>query len=518
MQPDLIGGRYRVESAIGQGGMGTVWLCRDETLHRSVAVKQVGLLPGESVTDSARALREARSTAALSHRNVVTVFDVVEEAGAIWLVMEHVPGRSLSEIIREDGPLPPATVADIGAQVADGLAAAHAAGTMHRDVKPGNVLVRDDGLAKISDFGIARSAGDPALTQSGFLTGTPSYFSPELARGADPGAGTDVWALGATLYAAVEGRPPYEAKANPVAVLHDITSTQPPRPRRAEFLEPALLRMLDRDPESRWSMADAAHGLRRLADANSPERTRENTRKDPATARFAAPAAPATAAAATGATAAAAAAARASDRGEEPGPSRASTPPGPAAPKQSPGRPRSRRRGPVYALLVLVALLLVLGGVAFAASLRDDGGSAGNDTPGGTSPSQSPSQQASDTPSRSPSQSSQGPSRSSTPTGSGTGLAAKKAFLSNYFSKAPGGTDAGWALLTPRYQQEIGRGSYDGFWSTIRSVDVGEVRTAGGNTVDASLTYTRTDGSTTTEQHQLTLVPSGGGYLIDGDN
>jgi len=366
MQPDLIGGRYRVESAIGQGGMGTVWLCRDETLHRSVAVKQVGLLPGESVTDSARALREARSTAALSHRNVVTVFDVVEEAGAIWLVMEHVPGRSLSEIIREDGPLPPATVADIGAQVADGLAAAHAAGTMHRDVKPGNVLVRDDGLAKISDFGIARNAGDPALTQSGFLTGTPSYFSPELARGADPGAGTDVWALGATLYAAVEGRPPYEAKANPVAVLHDITSTQPPRPRRAEFLEPALLRMLDRDPESRWSMADAAHGLRRLADANSPERTRENTRKDPASARFAAPA--------TAAAAVAPAAAPASGRGQEPGPSRTSASPGSATPKQSPGRPRPRRRGPVYALLVLLALLLVLGGVAFAASLRDDGG------------------------------------------------------------------------------------------------------------------------------------------------
>ena len=169
--------------------MGTVWLCHDETLHRDVAVKQVGLLPGESVTDSARAFREARSSAALSHRNVVTVFDVVEEAGAIWLVMEHVPGRSLSEIIKQDGPLDPAVVADIGAQVADGLAAAHAAGTMHRDVKPGNVLVREDGVAKISDFGIARTAGDPALTQSGFLTGTPSYFSPELARGAEPGPG-----------------------------------------------------------------------------------------------------------------------------------------------------------------------------------------------------------------------------------------------------------------------------------------------------------------------------------------
>ena len=493
MQPDVIGGRYRVETAIGQGGMGTVWLCRDETLHRSVAVKQVGLLPGESVTDSARALREARSTAALSHRNVVTVFDVVEESGAIWLVMEHVPGRSLSEIIREDGPLPPATVADIGAQVADGLAAAHAAGTMHRDVKPGNVLVRDDGLAKISDFGIARNAGDPALTQSGFLTGTPSYFSPELARGADPGAGTDVWALGATLYAAVEGRPPYEPKANPVAVLHDITSTQPPRPRRADFLEPALLRMMDREPESRWSMADAAHGLRKVADGHSPERTRENTVGEPATAHFAAPVAP--------------------PRSERDGPP-PSARPRPAAPATE--RPEPRRRGPVYAVLGLLALLLVLGGVAYAASLRDAPRGQGT---AGRSPSSSPSEKASDTPSpkASSSQSPTGSPSQSNPVG-GTGLAAEKAFLRDYFSKAPGGTDEGWALLTPRYQREVGRGSYDGFWRTIRSVDVGRASDAGSNTVDATLTYTRNDGSTTTEQHRLSLVRSGGGYLIDGDN
>src|SRR3954470_13889669 len=125
MRPDLIGGRYRVVSAVGRGGMGTVWLCRDETLERDVAVKQVGRLPGESMTDSARALREARSSAALSHRNVVTVFDVVEETGLIWLVMEYVEGRSLSQLIQQDGALPPATVADIGAQVAAGLAAAH---------------------------------------------------------------------------------------------------------------------------------------------------------------------------------------------------------------------------------------------------------------------------------------------------------------------------------------------------------------------------------------------------------
>ena len=346
MQPELIGGRYRVGQAIGQGGMGTVWLCRDETLHREVAVKQVGLLPGESVTDSARAFREARSSAALSHRNVVTVFDVVEDSGAIWLVMEHVPGRSLSEIIKEDGPLEPAVVADIGAQVADGLAAAHAAGTMHRDVKPGNVLIRSDGVAKISDFGIARSAGDPALTQSGFLTGTPSYFSPELARGGDPGPGTDVWALGATLYAAVEGRPPYELRPNPVAVLHDITSSQPRKPDRADFLEPALLRMMDRNPDSRWSMPDAAHGLHRLADAHAGGRTRENVvASGPATAVVPAPAA-------------------------EPDPEPSYDDHDYSRPAYA--APSSRRKGPVYAALAAVALLLVLGGVAYAASLNDD--------------------------------------------------------------------------------------------------------------------------------------------------
>ncbi len=285
MHPDLIGGRYRVGGAIGQGGMGTVWLATDEVLRRDVAVKRVGLLPGESVTDSARALREARSSAALSHRNVVTVYDVVEEDQAIWLVMEHVPGRSLSELIRESGAMDPAVVADIGAQVADGLAAAHAAGTTHRDVKPGNVLVRDDGVAKISDFGIARTVGDPTLTQSGFVTGTPSYFSPELARGAAPDQASDVWALGATLYAAVQGRAPYRAQQNAVAVLHQIATDPPPPPTRADFLEPVLSRMLDRDPASRWSMADAAHALHRLAREHAPENTLAQTLGEAPTTR-----------------------------------------------------------------------------------------------------------------------------------------------------------------------------------------------------------------------------------------
>src|ERR1700712_4180527 len=215
MQPELIGGRYRAEAVIGRGGMGTVWLCRDETLGRHVAVKQVGLLPGESGTESARAFREARSSAGLSHRNVVAVYDVVDEDGHIWLVMEHVRGRSLSQVIKHDGSLDPAVVAEIGAQVADGLSALHADGIMHRDVKPGNVLIREDGLAKISDFGIARTAGDTTLTQAGYLSGTPSYFSPALARGAEPTPADDVGALGPPLSPAVEGPPPYPRRDNP---------------------------------------------------------------------------------------------------------------------------------------------------------------------------------------------------------------------------------------------------------------------------------------------------------------
>jgi eukaryotic-like serine/threonine-protein kinase len=490
MQPEVIGARYRVVRAIGQGGMGTVWLCRDETLRRDVAVKQVGLLPGESVTDSARALREARSSAALSHRNVVTVFDVVEERQAIWLVMEHVPSRSLADLIRQEGPLDTARVADLGAQVADGLAAAHAVGMMHRDVKPGNILVRDDGLAKVSDFGIARSAGDPALTQSGLLTGTPSYFSPELARGAAPTPASDVWALGATLYAAVQGRPPYRPRENPVAVLHDIATQQPPAPDRAGYLEPVLLRMLDRDPASRWSMADAAHALNRLARDHPLERTRVQTLA--AAVRVSSP-----------------------ESGPESGPDRApSRRPAPVADGSAHdatprpvllGSDRSRRRRGGYAAVVALALLLVVGGLAFVLTHHGPGRSpSASDQPSrstGASSSGSPSARAGDSATTSS-------SRSQT----------KAAFVRGYFAAAPGGTDEAWAQLGPGEQAQ-GRGSYDGFWRTIASVDVRDIEPVDGtNSVDLTLTYHKTDGQSTTERHRLDLVRSrAGGYLIDDD-
>jgi serine/threonine protein kinase len=470
MQPDLIGGRYRVESAIGQGGMGTVWLCRDETLHRVVAVKQVGLLPGESVTDSARAFREARSSAGLSHRNVVTVFDVVEDSGRIWLVMEYVAGRSLSQIIKQDGPLDPATVAGIGAQVADGLCALHAVGVIHRDVKPGNVLVREDGVAKISDFGIARTSGDATLTQSGFVTGTPSYFSPALARGAEPSPADDVWALGATLYAAVEGRPPYEKRANPVAVLHDITSTQAPRPTHADFLEPALQRMLDRDPGSRWSMDDARHMLRQLADSQRLDATVESTLAAPTTQPRSAP---------------------------------VSKPTEPPAPARLIGSepPRRRRRLPhvVLAIVVLIALVgVALSQLGEANQPEADSGSAS---------SSSTSSSAGQDDSQSQSQSR---SRSETD--------AKESFVRNYYAKAPGGTDEAWEMLGAGLQEQ-GRESYDRFWRTIESVEVrsAQART-GRETVEVTLVYRSSDGRTSTERKVETLTSDGdGGYLLESD-
>jgi len=265
MPLEVIAGRYRVERAVGKGGMGTVWLCHDEVLHRVVAVKQIGVMPGESADDARRAMREARTAAALNHRNAVSIYDVVDHDGVPWLVMEYVPSQTLAQLIAH-GPLPAERVARIGAQVAAALASAHALGIIHRDVKPGNILVGEDDLAKISDFGIARIAHDDQLTQTGMMTGTPAYFSPELARGADPGPESDVWALGATLYAAVEGRPAYPKQPNAIATLQAIASESVEHPGRAAFLLDPIGHMMDRDPSSRWTMDQVETALRRLAE------------------------------------------------------------------------------------------------------------------------------------------------------------------------------------------------------------------------------------------------------------
>ena len=265
MQPQLIAGRYQVLRAIGRGGMGTVWLCRDEVLGRQVAVKQIRALAGESANETKRAMREARSAAALNHANAVAVFDVVKDDGRPWLVMEYVDGQTLEDEISRYGQLSPRRVADIGAQLASALARAHERGIIHRDIKPANVLIDKAGRPKISDFGIARGQGDDQLTAIGFVTGTPGYLSPELARGGDPHPASDVWALGASLYAAVEGQSPYEPRSNPIALLRAIASERPRPMTHAGVLGPAIEAMMHDDPSRRWDMTTSAKRLGRIA-------------------------------------------------------------------------------------------------------------------------------------------------------------------------------------------------------------------------------------------------------------
>src|SRR5687768_571750 len=234
--------------------MGAVWLARDEVLGRQVAIKRVGMVPGGATTDFERAEREARLAARLNHPHVVAVFDLITEDDERWLVMEYVDGLTLSELVREDGALTPDEAAPLLRQAADALAAAHEAGIVHRDVKPSNILVTVDGQVKLSDFGIARAEADASLTQTGLVTGSPAYLAPEVASGQMATTASDVWSLGATMFHALAGRPPYEVGDNLMGALYRIVHEEPPRLVEAGWLAPLLEATMTRDPEHRWSM------------------------------------------------------------------------------------------------------------------------------------------------------------------------------------------------------------------------------------------------------------------------
>jgi eukaryotic-like serine/threonine-protein kinase len=252
----VIAGRYSLEREIGRGGTGAVWLGRDELLGRLVALKQIGLTPGTDSTDLARAEREARLGAQLNHAHVVAVFDVVTDPDteARWLVMEYVDGMTLSELVRDRGPLSPDDAAPLLWQAADALVAAHAAGIAHRDVKPSNILVDAERNVKLTDFGIARISTDPALTQTGFVTGSPAYLAPEVATGGRGDTAADVWSLGATTFHALAGRPPYEIGDNVLGALYRIVHEDPPGLPDAGWMAALLEGTMVKDPARRWSM------------------------------------------------------------------------------------------------------------------------------------------------------------------------------------------------------------------------------------------------------------------------
>jgi hypothetical protein len=260
----LIGGRYRLHGQIGRGAMGVVWRGRDELLARDVAVKEI-LVTAHAYPDVVykRTLREARTAGRLRHPGVATVFDVVEEDGSLWIVMELISARSLDRIIAEDGPLPPLRAAEVGASLVSALVAAHAAGVLHRDVKPSNVLVTSDDKAVLTDFGLATFAADPAVTQVGMVVGTPGFTAPERVRGNPATPASDMWSVGATLYAAVEGRGPFDRIGDSAVIMASVASEDAPRAPSAGRLAPVIEALLSRDPAAR---PDAAAATRLLTD------------------------------------------------------------------------------------------------------------------------------------------------------------------------------------------------------------------------------------------------------------
>ncbi|MEU7980384.1 protein kinase [Micromonospora sp. NPDC049081] len=264
----LVADRYRLLAPLGQGGMGRVWRARDEVLHRDVAIKE--LVPPPSLTDDERremrerSLREARAIARLNHVNVVRIFDVLRTDGDPWIVMEYVASRSLQDTLAEDGPVPPARAVEIGLGVLGALKSAHKAGVMHRDVKPGNVLLGTDGRVVLTDFGLATIPGDPNVTRTGMVLGSPAYIAPERARDGTAGPEADLWSLGATLYAAVEGKSPY-ARPSAIGTLAALATEPLPPARNAGPLKPVLTGLLRKDPSERITAEVAERMLRRAA-------------------------------------------------------------------------------------------------------------------------------------------------------------------------------------------------------------------------------------------------------------
>ena len=524
MESDIVAGRYRVVRAVGKGGMGTVWLGTDETLHRDVALKQVGSLPGESPDDTARAMREARLAAALNHQNAVSIFDVVEHEGSTWLVMEYVPSQTLSQLLAAEGRLSPKRVAHIGAQVAAALSSAHSTKIVHRDIKPGNILVGDNDMAKISDFGIARGDQDSKLTQTGMVSGTAAFFSPELALGEDPTYASDVWALGITLYTAIEGAPPHQPRANPLAMLSAIAREPVPPPTHAGPLTPVLERMLDPDPGRRTTMSEVLDALQEI-----------ERREGVTTPAWGAPAAAAGAAGLT----------------QEPTTSLIGEPVEPEYEKSvtvpavggdwaddepaAAGPPPERERRSYGRLgLAVLAILVVAGLGALLWATSGDGDAdptasnastdVGGDSSGkGSGEKKSSSPETTRTKSPETTKTEPKTKKTTEPTAEPTTepttkpSAGPKGFTKSYFSTVPDDLDTGWSMLAPSFQAELGRGSYDGFWGSIDSVSLQSVEVVDDQTVQYQITYVGDDG-TSQETKILTLEPNGDSYLITSDS
>lgn len=387
----LIAGRYRLLSPLGEGGMGTVWRARDEVLHREVAVKEVrapaGLPRSEVERMYARLEREAWAAARVSHRNVVTVYDVAMQDGRPWIVMELVRGVSLAELLDAEGPITPQRAAQIGAEVLAALRAAQEAGVLHRDVKPANVLLSNDGRVVLTDFGIAMVEGSSALTMTGEVIGSPEFLPPERALGRTPGPESDLWSLGVLLYAAVEGNSPFR-QATPLNTLRAIVEDELPPPYRAGPLAPVIEGLLRKDPAERLSAGQAERDLRLIGAGGDP---RADTVRSPSYP-------PTVAGPPQGSR---------QEPPPPPWPGPATTPEPVSGATATAVRPAGNRRAAVVLIAGLAALALAIAGLTYALLNGDDdkgnkgGGSVTTESGGGISPSASEKSSPDGTPSSS---------------------------------------------------------------------------------------------------------------------
>ncbi|MFE9646954.1 protein kinase [Streptomyces sp. NPDC006365] len=273
MQGVLLSGRYRLVDSIGSGGMGRVWRAHDEVLNRAVAIKELTAALYVSESDQAvllaRTRAEARAAARINHSAVVTVHDVLEHDGRPWIVMELVEGHSLADAVKDSERVEPREAARIGLWVLRALRAAHSAGVLHRDIKPGNVLLSRDGRVLLTDFGIAQMEGDTTITRTGEIVGSVDYLAPERIRGHDPGPSSDLWALGATLYTAVEGRSPFR-RTTPLTTMQAVVDEEPGEPEHAGPLAPVITALLQKDPATRPDAAEAEQMLAEVAEGRRP--------------------------------------------------------------------------------------------------------------------------------------------------------------------------------------------------------------------------------------------------------
>jgi hypothetical protein len=491
--PVRVGGRYRLDERIGAGAMGAVWRATDELLNRTVAVKE--LLAAAAPPTAAgydaleesrqRILREGRIGARLQHAHVISMFDVVVYEDRPWLVMEYLPSRSLAQVLGEKGPLPPEQVADIGRQVADGLAAAHVAGVTHRDVKPGNVLIADDGRVKVADFGVSRAVDDVQLTRTGLIAGTPAFLSPEVARGLNPTAASDMFALGATLYAAVEGTPPFGLDDNAYALLHKV-ATEPVRPpKRSGPVVDVIMRLLSRELEDRPSAAQARDAFVALG-AGDDSGLAPLAATVPVSTAADVPPAP-------------------------PGPPTLSDAPRPEP--RRPGPPKGRgRRGPL--LLGMLAAVLAVGAGVTIAILTSRAGA----DPGGVpaAPQTTTSAAAAPAPTTGPQATTTPAATTAPPTSAPVPPSDAVAFVQNYYGLLPGDTDTAWQLLGPEAQSQSGgqKAGYDSFWAEIAAVSVQNLRRTGDDTVEGTVVFTRRDGGTSSEPYRFVIGTGADGQTI----